>query len=225
MSSLNQTPRARGMTFERARPISGTEFLAPHVVRLAGRLGPDVRVLDVGCGSGYWAAYFAGHGCVAVGIDPSPSGIDVARAAHQGARFEQMEVSEEMLTQLGGDPFDLIVSTEVVEHLNYPPAWATGCYNALRPGGRLIASTSYHGWLKERTNRPGGQSDFHHDALGVGGHIKFVSLAHEVSYSRLLGSPIFTSLALGACRMWALAVCGRLPYVWCSTIVAARRPQ
>jgi len=80
------------MAFERARPISSTEVLAPHVIRFAGRLDPDVRVLDVGYGGGYWAAYFARQGWVAVGIDPSPSGIAGARAAHPDPPIEEMQV-------------------------------------------------------------------------------------------------------------------------------------
>jgi 2-polyprenyl-3-methyl-5-hydroxy-6-metoxy-1,4-benzoquinol methylase len=202
------------MSFDRARPITGTHYIAPPVIRMAGPLGSHVRVLDVGCGSGYWASYFADQGCVAVGIDPSPSGIQVARAAHPQARFEQLEVSQDMLAELGEGPFDIIVSTEVVEHLYDPPAWATGCYNALRPGGRLIASTPYHGWLKNVAISLAGKSDFHHDALRVGGHIKFFS--HH-TLTQLLTAAGFSDIEMvGA---------GRLPYLWASTVFSARRSQ
>jgi 2-polyprenyl-3-methyl-5-hydroxy-6-metoxy-1,4-benzoquinol methylase len=38
-------------------------------------------------------------------------------------------------------PFDLVLSTEVVEHCYAPRLWAAAAFTALRPGGLLIAST------------------------------------------------------------------------------------
>jgi 2-polyprenyl-6-hydroxyphenyl methylase/3-demethylubiquinone-9 3-methyltransferase len=181
---------------------------------MAGALDAHVRVLDVGCGNGYWASYFAERGCRAVGIDPSRSGIDVARAAHPQVRFEQMEVSEDLLTALDETPFDIVISTEVVEHLYDPPTWAKGCYGALRAGGVLIASTPYHGWLKEVAISLVGKSDFHHDALRVGGHIKFFSTR---SLTQLLTDAGFADIQL--------AGAGRLRYMWRSTVASARRVQ
>ena len=36
------------------------------------------------------------------------------------------------------EPFDIVISTEVVEHLYSPREWARACFAALRPGGRFV---------------------------------------------------------------------------------------
>ena len=46
------------------------------------------RVLDVGCGPGYWTAYLHEHGLDATGIDVVPQFIEHARAHHPGPHFE-----------------------------------------------------------------------------------------------------------------------------------------
>jgi 2-polyprenyl-6-hydroxyphenyl methylase/3-demethylubiquinone-9 3-methyltransferase len=151
-------------------------------------------------------------GCTAIGIDPSASGIEIARRAHPTCRFEQMEATADLLLALGEEPFDIVVSTEVVEHLYDPPAWAEGCYTALAPGGKLIGSTPYHGWLKDVALAVSGKSDFHHDSLRVGGHIKFFS-----------NRTLRTLLASAGFRSVDIIGVGRLPLLWYSAVFCSRR--
>ena len=131
-------------------------------------------MLDAGCGNGDWAALFADRGCTVVGVDPSHSGIEIARRTYPAARFECMEVSEDILDRLREAPFDLVISTEVVEHLD-PGTLARSCYAALVPGGTIIVYRPFHGRLKDVALAVSGKLDRHHDALRVGGHIKFFS--------------------------------------------------
>jgi 2-polyprenyl-3-methyl-5-hydroxy-6-metoxy-1,4-benzoquinol methylase len=200
------------MVFRGAGGISVAEILAPHVLRFAGQPAPGARVLDVGCGNGYWAARFAAMGCTAVGIDPSASGIDIARQAHPGVRYERMDASEHMLADLDEEPFDLVISTEVVEHLYDPAEWARGCYDALKPGGKLIGSTPYHGWLKNVAIAVSGKSDSHHDAMRVGGHIKFFS---NRTLRLLFANAGFSNVEI--------AGAGRLPLLWFGAVFCAER--
>jgi 2-polyprenyl-6-hydroxyphenyl methylase/3-demethylubiquinone-9 3-methyltransferase len=125
-----------------------------------------------------------------------------------------MEVSQTLLTDLGEESFDLIVSTEVVEHLYSPQTWAVGCFNALSPGGTLISSTPYHGWLKDVALAASGRLDRHHDALREGGHIKFFSRA---TLERLLREAGFEQIQFEGV--------GRLPAVWKSMVLAATKPR
>src|SRR5688572_14207827 len=103
----------------------------PHVLALAGGLGPDTRVLDVGCGNGYTCGEFLKHGCQVVGIDLSEQGITLARKSYPQGRFELLPADDDLIHKLGEDPFDLVVSTEVVEHLYAPRTYARGCFQAL----------------------------------------------------------------------------------------------
>ncbi len=110
----------------------------PHVFALAGEIGRHTRVLDVGCGNGYTVGQFLARGCEATGIDLSETGIAIARATYPKGRFEIMCAAGNLSDQLSVEPFDLVVSTEVVEHLYDPRAYAAACFAALRPGGRFI---------------------------------------------------------------------------------------
>jgi 2-polyprenyl-3-methyl-5-hydroxy-6-metoxy-1,4-benzoquinol methylase len=201
------------MHFETAQPITATPYLEGPVMSSAGPIEQGMRVLDVGCGNGYWAGRFGAIGCDTVGIDPSPTGISVARKTYPDSRFEQAEITKDILTRLEEQPFDLVVSTEVVEHLYSPQSWAAGCFGALRPGGTLVLSTPYHGWLKNIVIAVANKTDFHHDSLREGGHIKFFS---RPALERLLDEAGFVDMRfIGA---------GRAPLMWKSTVMSARRP-
>jgi len=202
-----------GLQFRDATPMSSTPYLLPPVFKFAGELGPETRVLDVGCGNGFWAAEFARYGCEVVGVDPSESGIAVARATYPAGRFEVQHVSADLLAVLGERPFDIVVSTEVVEHLYSPHTWATGCLRALKPGGMAIVSTPYHGWFKNVALASTGKLDRHLDALREGGHIKF--------FSRSVLSRLLTDAGFADVRF---AGAGRVKWAWKSMVLAATRP-
>jgi SAM-dependent methyltransferase len=85
----------------------GSQASAGVVVPLVLADHPAQRVVDVGCGQGWWGAEFAAHGCEVLGVDgdwvPSPA-VELHR--HDLA---------ESLPSLG--TFDLAVCLEVAEHL------------------------------------------------------------------------------------------------------------
>jgi len=167
------------------------------------------RILDVGCGNGFWANRFAEIGYEVVGIDPSETGVEQAREAYPGIRFEVMEIGTDICRQLGVDRFDVVVSLEVVEHLYLPRQWAAGCFAACRPGGRLICSTPYHGYLKNLVVSLANRWDHHFSPLWDGGHIKFWSRA------------TLTELLLGAgFQKHGLIFrgAGRLPLMWMAMV-------
>lgn len=198
-------------------PDANPAYTAPYLWRvvraLSGHLGPGVRVLDVGCGNGYYAGQFLALGCTVVGVDLSAQGIEQARRAYPAARFEMLAADDALLDRLDVAPFDLVVSTEVIEHLYDPRSFTRGCYAALRPGGRFVCSTPYHGWLKNVAIAVGGGFDRHVSALWDGGHIKF--------WSR---RTLFHLLAEAGFERPRFAGAGRVPYLWKSMVVAAERP-
>lgn len=188
-------------------------YLEDAVASFLPRSGEPLRILDVGCGNGHWARRLAGSGHRVVGIDASAQRIAQARSDVPDARFEQLDIGEGLLAGLGEQPFDLVISTEVVEHLFSPRTWAAACFAALRPGGRLVCSTPYHGWLKNVGIAVSGRWDRHHHTLRAVGHIKFFSRA---TLGRLLEDAGFTQLAFRGA--------GGLPGLWKSMVVGAVRP-
>jgi 2-polyprenyl-6-hydroxyphenyl methylase/3-demethylubiquinone-9 3-methyltransferase len=189
-------------------------YLIPAIRSMVGPFTQGTRVLDVGCGNGYLANWFADQGCSVVGIDPSGSGMDQARKAYPRVRFEQLIADEHLLEKLAEPAFDLVVSTEVVEHLYSPRDWARGIRHCLRPGGRLVCTTPYHGYIKNIAIAVAGKYDSHHNPLWDGGHIKFWSPA---TLSRLL-----TECGYEGIR-WRGA--GRVPGLWMGLVMTGVRPS
>lgn len=189
-------------------------FLSPLFALCGELLKPGTRVLDVGCGNGYTAGQFVARGCEVVGIDLSESGIAVARVAHPGARFEQLPADDQILRNLKVEPFDIVISTEVIEHLYAPRPYASGCFNAVRVGGRFICSTPYHGYLKNLAIALTGRTIAHATPLWDGGHIK---LWDRATLSQLLTETGFVNLHFRGQ--------GRLPYLWMTMLMSGDRPS
>lgn len=89
-------------------------------------LPKDVRILEVGCGSGSLASYLRAHGWLNyVGLDLRPPADIVG------------EVREWRSLGLKPESFDVLIAFEVVEHLD---GWAA-FHALLKPGGKLLVTT------------------------------------------------------------------------------------
>jgi 2-polyprenyl-6-hydroxyphenyl methylase/3-demethylubiquinone-9 3-methyltransferase len=188
-------------------------YLMPAVLRLAGPVREGMRVLDIGCGLGALAAEFWRRGCRVVGIDLDEHNLALARRAYPRIRFVSAAANADVLESLGEEPFDLVTCTEVVEHVYAPTSLSHGCYQATRPGGRLVISAPYHGYLKNLMIALLGQGDSHYNPLWDGGHIHFFSRA---TMSELLMQAGFRDVQF--------AGAGRCPYLWKSLVMAATKP-
>jgi 2-polyprenyl-6-hydroxyphenyl methylase/3-demethylubiquinone-9 3-methyltransferase len=171
-------------------------------------------VLDLGCGNGWLSHWLTQQGYDEIGVDPSPSGIEIARKTYPHLTFASYPATPDLLKHLQRDPFDCVISTEVVEHCYAPRDWAQACYAALRPGGSLICSTPYHGYLKNLALALTGTMDRHFTALWDGGHIKFWS---RPTLTQLLTDSGFVDLEFSGA--------GRVPYLWKSMLFKAHKPD
>jgi 2-polyprenyl-3-methyl-5-hydroxy-6-metoxy-1,4-benzoquinol methylase len=100
---------------------------------------PRERILDVGCGDGFYDHAIAGSGAHVLGIDINEQRLAVAhkRNAHDRAEFRFMD-AEEM--DLAADSFDKVVSFCFVEHFPRDQQVLGHIRRVLRPGGRLFIS-------------------------------------------------------------------------------------
>lgn len=106
-----------------------------------------------------------------------------------------------------------VISLEVVEHIFLPRNFARNCYGFLKPGGRLILSTPYHGYLKNLALALTGALDKHFTALWDFGHIKF--------WSRRTLTALLTEQGFEDIRFQGA---GRVPWLWKSMVLCARKP-
>ncbi len=211
--TFKQDESLGGYLYRNEQPCHMQRLLLPPILKLVGRLPHAARILDVGCGNGALCRELSSQGFEVVGVDPSPSGVAVARQALPEVRFEVMQVQEDLLERLQSDPFDAVISTEVIEHVYDPRTFVKGCWNALKPGGSLIVSTPYHGYLKNLLIALAGKWDAHADPMWDGGHIKLWS---RKTLTTLLSQTGFED----ACFYGV----GRVPFLWMSMVLAAQRP-
>lgn len=96
--------------------------------------GPDVRLLDLGCGAGGLLAALAARGYTrAEGLDPDPAAV---RAAHSHGLVVQEGLIGDAPARYAGQRFDLIVLSHVAEHLR-DLDWLRQLADLLAPGGTL----------------------------------------------------------------------------------------
>ena len=107
------------------------------------KVGPQTRVLDVGCGVGRWSRLLAARGATVTGVDLSPTMIAQAqrRAAVEGVADRCTFQVQDLCRLDVGAQFDLILGVTVLQHILDPEALraALGAMSAhLAPGGRMV---------------------------------------------------------------------------------------
>ena len=180
-------------------------FLAPIVQRLR-ELKP-ARVLDLGCGNGSLCRAIKDQGFDVCGFDPSKEGIELASSANPDIRFLNIGVYDQPPEEWLG-AFDLVVSTEVVEHLYNPRALPAFAKKVLKPGGHALITTPYHGYLKNLALSVLDKWDAHHTVFWEHGHIKF--------FSRHTLKKLFEDDGYQTCSFKGL---GRLPWLWMTMLM------
>jgi SAM-dependent methyltransferase len=107
------------------------------IVRHLG-LQPGERLLDLGCGSGWLSDLCARSGAQVVACDVAPAGVAAARARYPASG--SFVVGDVYAVGLKSNVADVIVLSEVLEHLQDIPAAVRELKRLLRPGGRLMVT-------------------------------------------------------------------------------------
>ncbi len=107
-----------------------------------GRPLKGLRALDVGCGGGVLAEPLARLGADVTGIDLAGESLDAARrhAADQGLQITYLHKSVAALAA-AGERFDLVVASEVIEHVEGQAAFVRDLGRVVAPEGTLCLTT------------------------------------------------------------------------------------
>jgi len=132
-----------------------------------------LKILDAGCGNGFIAGRLADMGHQVTAFDLSEDGIAIAKEKYPNVRFDVRSVYDEVNDLI--DQVDIIISSEVIEHLYYPQRFLKNMHPILCEGGFLILTTPYHGYAKNLALSIFDKWDNHHTVDWEGGHIKFFS--------------------------------------------------
>ena len=114
---------------------------------------PGDRVLDVGCGPGFYVAELldaVGPEGSVVGVDASPDMLAVAAKRVEGHSNAEFHEGPATALPVEDESFDRAVSVQVLEYVGDVPGALQEMRRVLRPGGRLVlwdvdwATVSWH---------------------------------------------------------------------------------
>lgn len=123
---------------ERGRKLNSWEVqrlsrVLAGIAMLVQTRDANLEICDLGCGTGWMSNELRRFGHV-VGIDFSDEGLQVARKSYPEVAFEQCDV----LVYRPKKRFDLVVSSEVIEHIPDKAAYFETIGAILKPGGYLV---------------------------------------------------------------------------------------
>jgi arsenite methyltransferase len=133
-----------------------------RLVREALAPQPGERILDMGCGPGFYAAELlealGAEGSV-VGVDVSEAMVGVARKRAEGRPNADFRVGEATALPVRDGEFDAALTVQVLEYVEDAAAALRELHRALRPGGRVVVwdvdwrTLSWHSADTERMER------------------------------------------------------------------------
>ncbi len=137
------------------------------------------RILDVGAGYGFFLEIAKKRGWEVYATEITQSAIDLCR--EKGITVFEGPVES---IDFGDLTFDVVVSIEVLEHLNNPGIFVAGIHKILRPNGLFYLTTpnfdsTLRYWLKER-----------YDVIGYPNHLCYYT---PKTIKRLMESSGFKS--------------------------------
>jgi len=92
------------------------------------------RVIDIGCGPGFFLERCRKRGLIAEGVELNPTAAAIARAKG----FVVHEVLLGALSRTHRDAYDVVSMFQVLEHVEDPASTVADALACLRPGGLLI---------------------------------------------------------------------------------------
>lgn len=152
-------------------------YLSPLIPRGAG-----INILDFGCGKGeiIGAMRKLNSDAKYSGADVSQAAIEYAVKKYPGVDFAKIEDGGKL--PFPDNHFDFIFSSEVIEHIYDTENAFREMSRVLKPGGRMLLTTPYHGFIKNLSLVLFG-FDRHFDPTGP--HVRFFS---KRSLTRCLNS-------------------------------------
>lgn len=103
----------------------------------AAGVGPDVRLLDVGTGSGNVAAEACARGARVTAVDADPG---MAEVAAKTVPLAEVGVAELPVLPFADDAFDVVTANFVLDHVGRPRRSLAELGRVTRPGGRIAVT-------------------------------------------------------------------------------------
>jgi len=125
--------------WQQITPGQEPEHFALRLRFLLAGVKAGMRVLDLGCGEGFFAAELARAGADVVAADVAEEPLRRARARTPGLRTQLIE--GEGAWEIADAGFDVVWAGEVIEHVADTSRWLSELRRVLRPSGELRLTT------------------------------------------------------------------------------------
>ena len=96
------------------------------------------KILDAGCGNGFFTNWLAGKGARVVGIDGSSRMVALAKENFPQLEFQEFDLLKQ--TALPAQSFDAILANMLLMHLSDVRPFLGEAKRLLKPGGQLVFS-------------------------------------------------------------------------------------
>jgi SAM-dependent methyltransferase len=106
-----------------------------RVQMLSDHLRPGMRILEIGCGTGYFTRELTRRGADIVAIDVSPDLLEIAKA-NSSAPNVRYEIQNACALTYSDATFDSVVGSSILHHLEIEDALRE-IYRVLKPGGTI----------------------------------------------------------------------------------------
>jgi ubiquinone/menaquinone biosynthesis C-methylase UbiE len=119
------------------RPWNAYWAIVEEVLKRYEALSPSPRLLDFGCGPGYFSILFARMGYLVDGFDISENSVTFARKLAQKHGYDEMTnfvvgVAEDL--SYGDESFDTVCGIDILHHVDITRS-VQECHRVLKPGG------------------------------------------------------------------------------------------
>lgn len=113
-----------------------TDFRIKNIIKIANEFNLK-KILDVGCGYGYFARMLHNNGFDVTGVDISSTNINYSKENNPGPKYMVHDFESESAKE----KYDLIYAFDVLEHVYDYDIFLKNCNSALNKGGFLFIST------------------------------------------------------------------------------------
>lgn len=107
--------------------------------RVLAMVGEGKRVLELGCATGFMSRELVEQGCAVVGVERNQWAAGRAHRECERVLVQDLDDAG-WEAALGDDRFDVVLATDVLEHLRDPKACLRSALPLLRAGGSFILS-------------------------------------------------------------------------------------